>query len=139
MAQVLSILALSTKAMTERRISEWAHGLWSCSSDCGLEKYLKKLIGRTNVEDALLRLDSLTKEESLMAVAKDLEVTHHVDNNVKDIKVLVEAVKEGTQLFLSPFVHIPTLLPIVSKQERMSNNVRYSIVPSLAVQADTHS
>ena len=86
MAQVLSILALSTKAMTEGRISERAHGLWSCSSDCGLEKYLKKLIGRTNVEDALLRLDSLTKEESLMAAAKNLEVTHQVKILAEDIE-----------------------------------------------------
>jgi hypothetical protein len=39
-------------------------------------------MGRTDVEDALLRLDSLTKEESLMAVAKNLEVTYHVDGNV---------------------------------------------------------
>jgi hypothetical protein len=72
-------------------------------------------MGRTDVEDALLRLDSLTNEESLMAVAKNLEVTCHVDGNVKDIKVLagdidenVKAVKERTQSFLSLFAHVPT-------------------------------
>ena len=110
MAQTLSILALSTKAMTERRMSELMHASCSFLADYGSEKFLKRLIGRTGIEDALLRLDSLTKEESLMAVAKNLEVTHHVDSNVKDIKVLVEAVREGTQSFLSPFVHVPTLL-----------------------------
>jgi hypothetical protein len=54
------------------------------------EQFLKRLMGKTDVEDALLRLDSLTKEESLMAMAKNLEVTHEVDRNVKEIKVLVE-------------------------------------------------
>jgi hypothetical protein len=52
MAQLLLIFALSTRAMTERRI----------------KKILKKLIGRQDVEDALLQLDILTKEESLMVV-----------------------------------------------------------------------
>jgi hypothetical protein len=70
-------------------------------------------MGRTDVEDALLRLDSRTNEESLMVVAKNLEVTHHVDGNVKGIKVLagdidakvhrvdqnVKAVQESTQSF----------------------------------------
>jgi uncharacterized protein YoxC len=95
-------------------------------ADCDSEKFLKKLMGRSDVEDAVLRLDSLTKEESLMAVAKNLEVTHDVDVNVKDIKKLAEdidgkvqgvdenvkAVKERTQWFLSVLTHVPTLFPI---------------------------
>ena len=104
MAQILSILALSTKAMTERQMSKSVHDQCSLFADYGLEKFLKRLIGRNDVEDALLRLDSLTKEESLMTVAKNLQVTHQVDGNVKDIKMLTEdidenvkAVKERTQ------------------------------------------
>jgi uncharacterized protein YoxC len=169
MAQILLILALSTKVMTERRTSESVHGLWSFLADCDSEKFLKKLMGRSDVEDAVLRLDSLTKEESLMAVAKNLEVaqknleatkknleiTHDVDDNVIDIKVLAEdindkvqgvdqnvkAVKQRTQLFLSVFSHVLTLFLIAAlKQERMNNSVRYSsMVPPLAVQADIHS
>ena len=78
-------------------------------------------MGRTDVEDALLRLDSLTKEESLMAVANNLEVTYHVDGSVKHIKVLAEdidenvkAVKERTQSFVS-LHRVPNLVSIVSK------------------------
>jgi len=129
MAQVLSIIALSTKLITERRMSELVHDLCPSLADYGSEKFLKRLMGRTDVEDALLRLDALTKEESLMAVAKNLEVTYHVDGNVKDIKVLAEdidekvqvidrvdqnlkAVKERTRSFLSIFSHIPTLFPV---------------------------
>ena len=44
-------------------------------------------MGKTDVEDALLRLDSLTKEESLMVAARNLEVTHA-------IKVLAENIDE---------------------------------------------
>jgi len=97
------------------------------SADYDSEKVLKKLIGRRDVEDALLRLDLLTKEESLMAVAKNLEIAHHVDGNVNEIKVLAEDIddkvqrvdhnvktaNERTQWFLSVFVQVPTLFPVV--------------------------
>jgi len=67
------------------------------STDYESEKLLKKLIGRRDVEDALLRLDLLTKEESLMAVAKNLEVLHHVNGNVNEIKVLAEGIDDKVQ------------------------------------------
>jgi hypothetical protein len=63
-----------------------------------LEKFLKRLVGRTDVEDALLRLDSLTKEENLMAMAKNLEITQHVEHNVKEIKVLAESTEDRVQV-----------------------------------------
>ncbi len=84
-------------------------------------------MGRKEIEDAVLRLDMLTKEESLMVMARNLEVTlqidgvvHDVDDNVKATKVLVEnnvkriegvarSVDNGTQQFLPVFVHIPIL------------------------------
>jgi hypothetical protein len=47
-------------------------------SDCGLVKFLKKLVGRKGVEDALSRLDMLTKEESFMMLVWNLEVTHEL-------------------------------------------------------------
>ena len=90
-------------------------------------------MGRTVVEDALLRLDSLTKEESLLAMAGNLEATHRVDNvvrdvdgNVKETKTLAEvinhnvkATKDGTQRFLSIFMHALIFFPHCSlKQKR---------------------
>jgi archaellum component FlaC len=44
---------------------------------------VKKLIGRTDMEDGLKRLDRLTNEEHRMASAQNLKVTHAVDNRVK--------------------------------------------------------
>jgi hypothetical protein len=87
MAQIVSILALSTKAMTERRMSALIDAVCSFLADYFSEKLLKRLMGKTDVEDALLRLDSLTKEESLMVAARNLEVTHA-------IQVLVENIDE---------------------------------------------
>ena len=49
------------------------------------EKYLKKLIGKTDIEDGLKRLDKLTQEETRMAAAENLKVTHAVDERVKGV------------------------------------------------------
>ncbi len=57
--------------------------------DYGAEKILKRLVGRTEVEDALERLDTLTKEEISMTVARNLEVTDRIDGNAMAIKDIV--------------------------------------------------
>ena len=49
------------------------------------EKFLKKLVGRTDIEHALKRLNRLTQEEALMAAAQILSLTHTVDNKVTDV------------------------------------------------------
>ena len=49
------------------------------------ETYLKKLIGRTDIEDALKRLDRLTQEEARMAAAQVLKVANTVDDRVQGI------------------------------------------------------
>jgi hypothetical protein len=46
---------------------------------------MKKLIGRTDMEDALKRLDKLTQEEARMAVAENLRATHAVDERVRGV------------------------------------------------------
>jgi hypothetical protein len=89
MAELLSILALSTKEMTDRRMSESTQSLAFFLAYYGPEKFLKRLLGRTDVEDALQRLDTLTKEETLMAVTRNLEITHHADGNVMVVKGIV--------------------------------------------------
>ena len=49
------------------------------------EKFAKKLIGRTRIEDALKRPDKLTQDEVRMATAQNLKVTHTVDKGVRDV------------------------------------------------------
>jgi hypothetical protein len=98
MAQVLSILALSTKTMKERRISESIHLIYLLLVEYEAETFLKRLGGRTDLEDALLRLDTLTKEEALMNATRNLEVAHHVDGNVAVVKELTPYVHESVKV-----------------------------------------
>jgi hypothetical protein len=59
------------------------------------EKFLKKLIGRTDIEDGLKRLDKLTQEESRMAAAENLKATHAVDERVKGVADTVATIDKG--------------------------------------------
>jgi hypothetical protein len=46
---------------------------------------MKKLTGRTDMEDGLKRLDKLTQEEVRMATAQVLKVMHTVDERVRGV------------------------------------------------------
>jgi len=61
-------------------------------ADHEIEKFMKRIVGRTDVEDALARLDMLTKEENLMTAARNLEVIHRVDDKVTTIEEVVHNV-----------------------------------------------
>ena len=56
------------------------------------EKYVKKLIGRTDIEDALKRLDKLTHEEAWMGIAQNLRAVHTVGESVTGVADKVIAV-----------------------------------------------
>ena len=49
------------------------------------EKYMKKLIGRTDIEDALKKLDKLTHEEALMAGAEAVKLGRCIDNKMDEV------------------------------------------------------
>ena len=67
------------------------------SIELSSEKYLKRLAGRTDMDDALKRLDKLTHEEAWMAVAQNLKVTHAVGQVVEDIDARVANIDEAVQ------------------------------------------
>ncbi|KAF8492082.1 hypothetical protein F5888DRAFT_1909336 [Russula emetica] len=69
MVEVLNVLGIATKEIRQGR----------------MKKYLKKLIGRTDIEDALKRLDRLTQEEARMASAQLLKMTNAIDSEVREI------------------------------------------------------
>jgi hypothetical protein len=56
------------------------------------EKYAKKVMGRTDIEDTLKRLDKLTHEEARMATAENLKATHTVGESVRGVADKVVAV-----------------------------------------------
>ncbi|KAH9976776.1 hypothetical protein BGW80DRAFT_1558544, partial [Lactifluus volemus] len=76
MVEVFGILATATKAIKQR---------W-------IKKYLKTLIGRTDIEDALKKLEKLSSDEGLMATAQILKVAHGVDDQVMVITERVNQV-----------------------------------------------
>jgi methyl-accepting chemotaxis protein len=97
MAQVLCILALSTKVMKERRISGYIRLIHIAVADYDTEKFMKRLVGRTDVEDALQRLNILTQEENLMTTAATFQVTSQVHETVTEIKEVVRDVGSDTK------------------------------------------
>jgi hypothetical protein len=58
------------------------------------EKYAKRLIGKTDMEDALKKLDKLTQEEARMIIAENLRATHAVDERVRDVTERVLSVDD---------------------------------------------
>jgi len=49
------------------------------------EKYLKKLVGRADLENALKRLDKLTHDEARMATTQVLKATYNLDASVREV------------------------------------------------------
>lgn len=58
--------------------------------DKNSEKYLKKLVGRRDFEDALRSLDKLTQEEVRMALAQVLRVTQNIQGVDDKVNVAIE-------------------------------------------------
>lgn len=77
MAEVIEILGLVTKDVKRGRTSEsTTDDMCPPVADKKLEKYLRRLVGRTDIQDALRRLDRLTQEEARMLSVQVLHVAH---------------------------------------------------------------
>jgi hypothetical protein len=66
-------------------------------TDRFLETFLKRLVGRTDIEDALQRLDKLTQEEAHMATAEGLKATRGIGNKVEGVCDVVKGVDNKIQ------------------------------------------
>jgi methyl-accepting chemotaxis protein len=97
MAQVLSVLALSTKEIKERRISMFICFRYSPLADDNAEKFMKRLIGKTEVEDGFQQLDMLTKEENLMTAACTLRVASDIQHDTRAIKEDTRDIKDDAR------------------------------------------
>lgn len=54
---------------------------------------MKRLKGKFDVEDKLLRLDGLAKEEKALAAAKVFEEVHHTREDVKSVMEIAGDIK----------------------------------------------
>ena len=87
MVEVLKVFGIATKELRRGSASEFPIGcLLILMVERCAEKFLRKLTGMADLEDALKKLDQLTQEEARMALAEVLKITHNVRNDVDDIK-----------------------------------------------------
>ena len=81
--QLLSVLALATRQIKQGRFSECVVTYISPVAQCITEKFAKKLLGDSEIEKVLQRLDRLTQDEARMTVTQTLGVVHGLVGNMK--------------------------------------------------------
>ena len=84
MIEVLNVVALATEQMKTGRFSESSTTHRLSLADRGIEKFAKRLLGESDVEAILQRLDRLTLEEARMTGAHTLQVVHGLFKVVMD-------------------------------------------------------
>jgi hypothetical protein len=58
-----------------------------------IERFLKKLAGKADIDEALWKLDKLMQEGHQMAVTQALRATHYVTHSVREkIDVVIDGV-----------------------------------------------
>src|SRR6266702_1335384 len=97
MVEVLRIFGIATKEIRRGSASEFSIGSLSTPTEVGVEKFLKKLAGRTDLEDAVKKLDRLTQEEARMALTEVLRITHSVRDEVKVVDGKVESMDDKVE------------------------------------------
>ena len=97
MVEVLTIFGIATKELRRGSASEFSIRCLPNTTELGVEKFLKRLAGRTDLEDSLKKLDRLTQEEARMALSEVLRVTHSVRDEVKVVDGRVERVEDKVE------------------------------------------
>jgi hypothetical protein len=95
--ETLDILATATKEMKKSAASGSDLRLVFHEADNVSEKFLKRVMGRTDLEDGLKKLEKLTNEEIAMAIVQQLKVSHDIDENVLTVKSEVQLVKDNVK------------------------------------------
>jgi DNA repair ATPase RecN len=95
LAEVLCILAIATKEIKENCASKLILGDRSAlSAYCSSETFVKKLAGRSDIEDALQRLETVIVEEARMAATEALKGIHDVQNTLNTFGGVLQDVGE---------------------------------------------
>lgn len=83
LAEVLCTLAIATKEIKQNCASRSFHGDRSVlSTHSSSESFVKKLMGRSDIEDALQRLETMIDEEARMATTEILKGINDVKNTL---------------------------------------------------------
>ena len=119
MAEVLRILGLVTKEIKQGKLSEsFPIDRLRVLTWCSTERFLKKVVGKSDIEDALRQLDKLTQDEHRMATAQNLRATHRVDENMKGVCDKIDLVIDRDRAHVT--------LPVVDSDVPVDNNQKRS-------------
>jgi len=135
MVEVLSVLAIVTVEIKQRRRSQFVIRDFWVLTHISPEKFLNKLLGRNDVEDALKRMDKLTQEEAKMATAEVLKSTRNVDDNVK---MLIDGIQ--SEFFGHTCCPDGLYRQMIRRQEQFCNkrNVRnFLLLPHFLLEAQS--
>ena len=85
MVELLSVLALATKQVNQGRFSKCTVSYILSVAQRATEKFAKQLLGNSEIQSILQRLDRLTQDEARMIVAQTLGVVHGLVGNMKEV------------------------------------------------------
>jgi hypothetical protein len=69
-------------------------------TQCAAEKFTKKLLGESEIETVLERLDRLTQDEARMTVTQTLGVVHGLMGNMKVVMEGAQLLYDCSQIFV---------------------------------------
>ena len=120
--EVLDILAIATQEMKQSRASEFDFRLTLPEANIGSEKFLKKVAGRTDLEDGVKKLEKLTNEEIAMASARIVKVTDKIDNKVMEVHDGVRGVDENVHTVKSELQIVKGEVQLVNDNIKVVDN-----------------
>jgi hypothetical protein len=83
--ELLLVVALALNQIKQGRFGECAITFILSMTQCAIEKFTEKLLGKSERETVLQRLDRLTQEVARMAVSQTLGAAHGLVANVKTV------------------------------------------------------
>ena len=99
MLELLSVLALATKQITQKRLSRCAVSHTLSIAQRATVKFAKKLLGESEIEAILQRLDRLTQDEVRIGVAETLGVVHGLVGSMKEIMEGTRSLNNRSKVF----------------------------------------
>jgi hypothetical protein len=99
MVELLSVLALATKQVKQGRFGKSAATSPLPVAQSATEKFAKKLLGDSEIETVLQRLDRLTEDEARMTVAQTMGVVYGLVGNMKIVMEGAELLHLRAQIF----------------------------------------
>ena len=97
LAEVIRIFGIATKELKRGSASELPISCVRTFTKSSTEKFLRRLAGMADLEDALKKLDRLTQEEARMAHAEALRMAHSIRNEVKVVDDKVQVAIDGAR------------------------------------------